>query len=299
MQTLFLDQTKIDQPQVIRTALKNSSLTWKSFAAKIGVNKSMLFFYLHNKCRIPKSRIERMVKDGFLSSQYIEDWLYVEGEDYKEREIQLLKIDEDFCYFAGILFGDGCISTKYSVIITSNRLLENSFSNNVVKPLITNLFGITSSTCIQRNTIHQKLYSKELVSFLTKNLGLPIGKKKNKMHVPQQIKENHILARAFVRGLFDTDGGLFRHHKTLAQLQLCSLSPDFLQEVCELLTSLGFKNYVSGKNLYMCDSEMIDKFFEEIKPVNDRITRKYEIYKQTGIVPLQREMKPLEQKSLA
>ncbi|MDO8625443.1 MAG: hypothetical protein Q7R47_05145, partial [Candidatus Diapherotrites archaeon] len=69
-----------------------------------------------------------------------------------------------------------------------------------------------------------------------------------------------------------------------------SLSPGFLQEVSELLTMLGFKNYISGKNLYMCHSAMIDKFFAEIKPANDRLTRKYEIYQQTGVVPLQREI---------
>lgn len=291
MQTLFVDIKKTNQKELIRQALDNSKLKWPAFFSFLGVSRSMLSLYYRQKCDLPKNRLEQMVNAGWLPASTLEktDFIHLKQTPFK----QIIKpaISEKLAYFLGVLYGDGCISTKFSVNVTCNAILERQFIFETIKPLFRELFGLEASIKYsKRNGITCYTYCKQLWEFLRDDYGFPVGEKKNKMRIPPQIHQNPEFQKAFLRGLFDTDGGYFRHHQKSAMLQFCSYSPDFMKEVSELLIHLGFKNSVSGTNLYICDKRLIEQFFDEIKPANPRLTKKFEIYQKTGIVPLQREM---------
>ena len=96
--------------------------------------------------------------------------------------------------------------------------------------------------------------------------------------------------KAFLRGLFDTDGGFHRHYKTTAQIQITSYSVEFRKQVWEALKQFGFKAGMTCENINIYDKKEIDKFFTQISPNNPKHLRKYAIFKETGIAPLQREL---------
>ncbi|RLG69485.1 MAG: hypothetical protein DRO07_02275 [Candidatus Iainarchaeum archaeon] len=113
---------------------------------------------------------------------------------------------------------------------------------SVVKPKFVELFGVTPK--IRKgssNQIHCRIYSKDIFLFLSEDIGFPIGRKKNKLRVPSFIFKNKELSKAYIRGLFDTDGSIFRHHRFSAKIEITSHSQKFRKDIIRLLIRLGFK----------------------------------------------------------
>ena len=113
--------------------------------------------------------------------------------------------------FIGIVLGDGGI-TESQVQITLNSIADKMYVH-YVKNLIKKLFFYTPS-------IYKRRDSQATIIIITginfvfhmKQLGLKIGNKtKQQVAVPSWIINNHTLSNWCVRGLMDTDGGIFTH----------------------------------------------------------------------------------------
>lgn len=113
--------------------------------------------------------------------------------------------------FVGILLGDGCIRSN-QVSITLNSIADKQYIQ-YVKQLIIDLFQYTP-------TIHDRFPTKATTILISgvdfvNNLifrGMKIGNKvKQQVDVPEWIKNNSNLSRWCLRGLMDTDGGIFTH----------------------------------------------------------------------------------------
>ncbi len=223
-------------------------------------------------------------------------------------EITIPKTNEDFAEFMGICFGDGCLSINrnkhnYGLYIAANSIDEYEYLNSHVSNLLTKLFGIKASITKQEsNTLVLTKYSRQLLYFLNKR-GMPIGKKNN-LSVPIYIKKSKRFMRAFIRGVFDTDGFLSfkRRYKDTyyyPHIGISSKCFNFIVELREFLLKEGFilgrivkeirafGNENKGKktaiykiSLYGVDN--LERWLRLIGTNNSKNQRKYSIWKKYG-----------------
>ena len=138
--------------------------------------------------------------------------------------------------------------------------------------------------------MHTLLSSKIVHTYLVERFSFPIGHKKGKMKIPSVVYESDQYKRSFLRGLFDTDGGIHRHHQRSAQVHFTCYDSNFLKEVFELYVNLGFKPSLGKTDIKIFDRGEIVRFFEEIRPANPKHVYKFNQYLKTGVVPRHREI---------
>lgn len=120
--------------------------------------------------------------------------------------------------FIGILLGDGGINNKHQIVITLHKDHDADYGFYVAR-LIRKLFAVfpkiyTYRALRRQNVIGVTLSSVAAVETIQK-LGYVKGNKvKNQITVPLWIKNNQLFSRWCLRGLIDTDGGVFYHRHT-------------------------------------------------------------------------------------
>jgi len=249
----------------------------------------MIFFYRNEHSKLPRKHYLTLCR---LTNTKIDLSLRTMQIKNKSEKIKIPSLTEKFAEFLGALAGDGHMNKiTYEISISMDKDLDKKYSMHVLK-LYKDLFGITARTYTQKecNKIKCFAYSKEVVNHLSSTYSVPIGKKKGNLKIPKQIKSNKPLLRAYIRGLFDTDGSIHRHHPKTAMLGIISRDPIFIKEVKQALLTLNFTTSLSNKNLYIYKKKEIDKFFKEIKPSNVKHNYKYTYYKKHQRVPLTKEL---------
>lgn len=132
-------------------------------------------------------------------------------QDIKNKIIFPKSSSRDLSEFLGILSGDGHVyynlgSNDYIFSIFSNLKDERNYSN-YIKDKVLFLFNVKMNLYQKKkiNTLILTKRSKGILSFL--NI---IGYKKinYRNKVPRWIWDNKIYAKAFIKGIFDTDGSL-------------------------------------------------------------------------------------------
>lgn len=125
------------------------------------------------------------------------------------------KISEDIAYLTGFLFGDGHLCLRknkheYSIYCTGNLKDERVFYENYIRELFIKIFEIKPKVKISRydNSINLIVYSKDLLFYLNKKCGIPIGAKSHKVIIPRKFEKTNKLKRAFIRGFADADFSL-------------------------------------------------------------------------------------------
>ncbi|MBW2981003.1 hypothetical protein KY360_06320 [Candidatus Woesearchaeota archaeon] len=117
--------------------------------------------------------------------------------------------------FIGILLGDGSISLKAQNPNLNNRL-KISFNSKddseyifYVKCIIEDLFEIEPKLKYRKNenTADLFIFKKDLIVFLTRDIGLKLSPKWNNAEIPKRFMSND-LDLLVLRGYFDTDGCL-------------------------------------------------------------------------------------------
>ena len=120
-------------------------------------------------------------------------------------------VTPELAYLCGVIAGDGSIAKddkefRYSLEIGGNPKDEKEFYHNIILPYFKKIFNITPLVRSFEETYGVRIFSKVLVLFLTREIGLPYGKKYSKLCIPKYFRKDKILLFAFIRGVFDTDG---------------------------------------------------------------------------------------------
>ena len=108
----------------------------------------------------------------------------------------------------------------------------------------------------------------------------------NKIRIPSWIFQDKELTKRAVRGLFDTDGCVYRKYGHYAQIQIKFGCAETTESVQEALKKLGYhptkiEKYLNkAKNVwawkfYLSRQAEIDTFFNEIHPKNEKHIRRY------------------------
>ena len=179
----------------------------------------------------------------------------------------------------GILFGDGHLSA-YQASITTNAKTDKEHAIFTQK-LIAELFRIKVSLKLRKkmSVVDIIASSRRLVKFLNR-AGMPIGDKiKNNLTVPSWIKQKKIYKKAFIRGLFDTDGCIYLDKHRIKSKQykhlgwaITSYASKLVIDVLDILKDLGFSptNRATQKSVYLRRQEEIHNYFKKIKTNNPK-----------------------------
>ena len=203
------------------------------------------------------------------------------------------RITPDLAEFIGILIGDGSVNfyphlRQYRVLISSNLDTDHEYVTKRIVPLIKKLWGKNPGLHMRENitTIHCKFYSKPIVTWLIQ-FGFPLKDKIKNIDIPKRILKKRNLIKNCIRGIFDTDGSIFKKYGSYAQIGFRAYSPYLLRSLAKYLRKFGFTPSISEKEHYLFIHRQteIKKFFKEIGSSNPKHIIRYLHWKRFGYVP--------------
>jgi len=186
------------------------------------------------------------------------------------KEIHLDK-NEKMAEMIGIILGDGSLS-KNSLRICLNA--DEKEYIYYVSQLMEELFKKESSSYQQKNTksYYLRICSMSLVKALISK-GLKVGNKvKNNIGVPLWIKNNKKYIIACLRGLFDTDGSIYKHETKgyiYIHLNFRSYSINLLNDFKEMCDGMNIitNKYQDRHVVDILKRNEVKKFINLIKPM--------------------------------
>jgi intein/homing endonuclease len=195
----------------------------------------------------------------------------------------------------GIILGDGNLNKKSNCITIVGSLEDFHYHKNYVIPLIKSVFNCNPKLRKRndRNAFYVDFNSKEIMNYLTQNIGLIRGNKVN-AEVPSIIKNIQKLIPYFLRGLFDTDGCLkfskqAKDWNYYPRVQFCFRKTKFAWQVKELLEKLNFsvgtweENRFNGLVFFQISGkDNLERWMRIINPNNMVHKTKYLVWKRYG-----------------
>lgn len=193
----------------------------------------------------------------------------------------------DLAEFIGILLGDGGI-TREQACITLNSEEDKEYLWYVLR-LITELFHFSASFFKRKNCKANVIYCNgvKLINYLLQ-LGLKVGNKvRQQVDVPEWIKVNKIYSISCLRGLMDTDGGVFVHRykvhgKEYKYLKICftNRSMPLLMFVSKVLKDLGYTPKevlkTENKKVWLYNQGEVLRYLHVVGTHNQRLYKRLE-----------------------
>ncbi len=183
--------------------------------------------------------------------------------------------DAGFAEFVGILLGDGYLSDT-GIEITLNKKTEENYANYIIS-LMARLFKIKPHVRVKGNSIGIILNSKVLVGFLV-SAGLHSGRKSDATKIPEFIFKNNESLKCCVRGLIDTDGGVFNKQAPYRRclIEFKNASASLRQDTACALKLLGFHTSSGGyRAIRIQEQKEVNKYFSEIGTSNKKNEIRY------------------------
>lgn len=181
--------------------------------------------------------------------------------------------------FLGIVLGDGGL-TKYQLTITLNSIKDHEYMKYVIK-LSNKLFKyspyVFKNKGVNANSL--KFSGINFVNLLISN-GIAFGNKSIiQIEVPGWIKNSLVFSTWCLRGLMDTDGGLFVHKYTVngkqysyLKINFTNVSKPLLKFVFDTLMELGFTpKYQSYNKVWLYRKDEVRRYFEIVGSSNYRL----------------------------
>ena len=207
-------------------------------------------------------------------------------------------MDEKLAELYGALMGDGCLSLYYSNFDKRKRFCtlftghthDEPYYRNKLQPILLNVFKTKGYIQFRKksNAVLFLSLKKDVFNYF-KNSNFPIGKKKY-LKIPKNILINNNFSLSCIRGIFDTDGSIYRryskpyknHSKTYKYqvIQFKMNSEKTIKQVKTILTknNINTNKIIKDKNsfvLRITEQQSIKDFFNIIKPNNDYHTERY------------------------
>lgn len=187
--------------------------------------------------------------------------------------------------FFGIMLGNGGINNPWQANVTVNAVADRQYANHVAD-LMRELFGVVPALRPRkdRKALVISLASTSAVDFLV-GQGLPRGNKlKAGLRIPDWILGKRMFRIACMRGLMDTDGGLYIHEhliggKKYRNIGLCftSYSEPLLAQVAHIFEEFRFMPHIGsrGRSIYLYQAEEIARYLKVFGTSNKRISSCY------------------------
>lgn len=292
LQKEFLEQNK-----------RASGLTWKELADVVNVSEYTVRYDWRNEhSTIPLSCAKAILAcSGFKSWREIErNWLNkvlpknwgqkLVGELNKKR-IRVPQKSEELAELFGAILGDGHLERKI-LSITGN--CEEKAHHDYLSAQIEKLFGLKSveRKMKQSKAIQLMVNSTELIRFLLENSFVLGNKIKNKESLPRWIFEKDEYACGALRGLLDTDGGIYQKQKNYkrAIIEFQTESPYIRADIYKMLRKLGFNPSKSDVNVRVQEQKEVRRFMSLVGCANPKNIMRYKYFIETGAIPLKEKI---------
>ncbi len=188
-----------------------------------------------------------------------------------------------FAELVGLLLGDGHIDKNGQFTVTLNSIADKEYSKYVIK-LINLLFNYTPSISKKKNcnALTITLTGKDVIEFLILS-GMKLGDKvKQQVDVPDWIKSDPKLSRWCLRGLMDTDGGIFTNPYIIngksyvyPKTNFTNASQPLLDFVYKVLLDNGFHpNNKVPRKVWLYSKIESRRYLEIIGSSNERLLKK-------------------------
>jgi len=194
-------------------------------------------------------------------------------------------LEEKESEILGIMFGDGSMSKvggSIQITVTGHKFEDRDYWIKHVCPLFAEVFSIKMKVRYRpyEKTMDVYTYSKK-VALRLRTWGMPLGlKNEGKLQPTVELSE-----KEFVRGLFDTDGCIYRKHGQYKQIQFKSSSKRLMEYAREILKRLGLHPSNIGKDetrhkFYLCRQKEVNMFFEMMVPTNEKHLKRFKEFSQ-------------------
>lgn len=282
------------QKELIHNFRINNNLSWKDLCTLLDVKYGRIISYLREDSLIDECLYKRLDSNGDYEKYILEkldkNWGKRKGGLNSVGNTKNIFFPEDskeLAEFYGIMLGDGnsnkssyYLSRKnkrgtYTLTIVGDSRFDRVYLLDYVKPLIENLFGIKakfgnfkpkSNFNNSKNAMFLILQGVRAVNFLENKGFKPGNKIKNKLTIPIWIKKNDEFLKACLRGLYDTDGSIYKLTNQNS-FQICFTNHNLylLSDVRDSLLSLGILcSKISKYNLYITKKTELRKFLKLI-----------------------------------
>lgn len=190
----------------------------------------------------------------------------------------------------GILLGDGSIN-EYQVRVYNNNKTDRNYAY-FIKKVIHHLFKINVSITVgDKNTVIVTASNKNLIVFLI-DCGMKKGDKMlNGADVPEWILKDNEFTKSCLRGLVDTDGGIYFHQHTTKGIKyrhmgLCftSHSKAILNSVHKMFLRFNLNCKIAGgRHIFLYDRKEVGRYMEIIGSHNSKHIERFRSYKSSKV----------------
>lgn len=194
------------------------------------------------------------------------------------KEIHCPDRSSELAEFIGIILGDGGVRSKHQCFITFDYRTDLKHAKYICS-MIRDLFSVDGSIRKRKNNNGADVIisSTNLIEFLLKQ-GIVSGNKvKNQVDVPAWVKARSEYRIACLRGLMDTDGGVYSHsYKAGAKsykylkLSFTNCSKPLLNFALDALSALNIKASLSGHHVAVYSTLGVKKYFKEVGSHNSK-----------------------------
>ena len=293
----FLDVAPFKQKAILTFFKLKLDFTWSQIANLLGVNRSMIFFYLSGVSKMPFAHITKLCSSTGVSLEKFSTLPRTQIACCESNTFLVPDVNsEKFAEFIGILLGDGCIySNKQSVCIAGDKLLDRDYFENHLNKLIFDLFSVRQHNyfCKKNRGMHCVINSKSLVNFLCPNFFVAGNKIKAGAQIPSYFFSNKLLLKSCLKGLFDTDGSVCPHPNSKVMLIITIKNPALMKSALTAFDELNFPAKQSKGDIYFYGAKKVKAFFDIINSSNPKHLIKWNIFLKTGILPRTKELEKI------
>lgn len=289
------------QRELIKKFKEDNNLTWHGLANFLEIKFGKLKAYVDETSLIDKKLCNILDNNENYNKFIIEiredNWGRKKGGMNSKGRIKKIKMpsdSEELAEFYGIMLGDGNSHKTnyynsrydkrgtYMIRIVGDSNLDNNYLTNYVKPLIEKLFLVNVRQGIFKNSnaMFIEVHGCELIDFLEKKGFVSGNKIKNKLRIPFWIRNNNKLLQKCLRGLYDTDGSVYKlTNQNSFQFCFTNANVSLLKDVRNSLLKLGINcSKISNKDLYITKKSELRKFLKLIGFNNDRHLKKIKMW---------------------
>ena len=286
------------QKELINNFRKINNLSWKELSKLLNVKVGKIKAYFDEASLVSDSIYfmldENRIYEKFILEKKEDNWGRIKGGVNslgKTKEINIPKESKELSEFYGIMLGDGnSHRTKgykkgtYMIRIVGDDIKDKAYLNDYVKSLIESLFNIKVKIGFFKNThaMFLQAHSLRLIDFLEEKGFTPGNKIKNKLEIPLWIKNNRQYLIACLRGLYDTDGSVYKlTNQNSYQICFTNYNTDLLEDVREGLISLEISpsRIMKGTEIVITKKSELRKFLKVIGFHNERHLKKVKMWK--------------------
>ena len=308
--------------EVFNLIFKHYSINKKQLAFKLGVSFWTLRNWLKNRT-VPEDKFIQLTKEYPIINKIVkydilpDNWgsslggknsfkkkskndimrqIKIMNSSRTEFKIPEIKIDEKLSELVGIMMGDGCITKffakydkryRYVITVSGHSITDNEYHRNIVAKLFSEIFEIKEPKIVKiknENAIKITVGHKPIAEYLI-SLGLPLGKKYDKLEIPKYFLDKELLLNRIIRGLFDTDGYFYARKDEgyrYPHVMITTKSDKLRNQLKKIFENRGYPTYSYKYNISIRGIENINKWFLEIGSSHPLTISRFNEWKRTG-----------------